>query len=409
MPLHTPNPQQGQGPKRLIVIVPELLPVPAVKGGAVEQWVHETTQRLDPKDYSISICSRPGDQASPAGIRNIHIPWTPVEKAFSALKDRVSWRNPLRYVAKIVCVSSYGRRAMQAAQSSDIVYIHNEPNILLFMRKQPGQRVVLHMHNDHLSARLFRPLYRRLLRQVDSVICVSDYIRRCALAHYPEFADKFVVLFNATAPEVFRPYGDEARAALGPTLTLPAGTPTILYVGRLVPEKGADVLIQAFAQLKAQHPRAKLVIAGSSFFAGAAHTPYQTRLIQLASPFKDDIVFTGYLPHTQLKYLYSTADVIAFPPVWGEPCALVVLEAMASGVCFVATDVGGIPEVMDDQTTGLLVPPGDSAALRRALDLALRSPERRRAWGQAARAKIEAGYTWQHLMGRLPTLLEGRA
>jgi len=396
-------------PLRLTVIVPELLPVPATQGGAIEQWVHEVTARLPADRLHIRICSRPTTERSPNGIENVHIPWTGLEQFFSRIKAQSTWRNPLRYLAKIVCVSRYGQRLGPALADSDIIYLHNEPNLLLFIRKRPGQRVVLHMHNDHLSSRAFRPLYRRLLAKVDAVICVSDYIRRCALQHFPEYADKFQVLFNAVDAQQFKPYGDEARAALPPALQaqLPPGRPTVLYVGRLVPEKGVDVLIRAFAQLKLRLPEARLVVVGSSFFAGAARTPYQDELVKLAASFQDDIVFTGFVPHAQLRYLYAQADVIAFPPVWGEPCALVVLEAMASGVCFVATSVGGIPEVMTDQVTGLLVPAGDAPALEQALHRALTQPAQRQQWAGAARQRILSGYDWPHLMARLPQLLEG--
>lgn len=395
-------------PARITIIVPELLPVPPTQGGAVEQWVHETSARMDQRRYDIRICSRPTEARSPAGIQNVHIAWTSIEKWFASLKDRVSWKNPLRYVAKIACVSSYGMRAMKAAADSDTIYIHNEPNLLLFLKKRPGQRVILHMHNDHLSSRLFRSLYRRQLDKVDLVICVSDYIRQCAVRHFPEHQDKFQVLFNATDPDIFKPYGSEAHAALNTLAPALAGHQVILYVGRLVPEKGVDVLIRAFGELKKRQPNARLVIVGSSFFAGAATTPFQSHLIELAEPFKDDIIFTGFLPHAQLKYLYGMADVIAFPPIWGEPCALVVLEAMSTGACFVATSVGGIPEVMEDRVTGLLVPPGDSHALCAALDLALSSPELRQQWGQTAREKIKSSYTWPHLMGRLEPMLGGQ-
>lgn len=395
-------------PARITIIVPELLPVPPTDGGAVEQWVHETSCRMDAKRYDIHICSRPTHARSPGGIHNIHVDWTAVERWFAKVKERASWRNPLRYVAKIVCVSSYGRRALRLAQGSEIIYIHNEPNLLLFLNKRPEQRVILHMHNDHLSSRLFRPMYRRLLNKVDTVVCVSDYIRQRALQHFPEHASKFKVLFNATDPGVFKPYGQEAYTELGSLAEPLIGHPVILYVGRLVPEKGVDVLIRAFCELKSQHPDARLVIVGSSFFAGAVTTPFQSHLKDLAERCKDDIVFTGYLPHAQIKYLYSLSDVTAFPSVWPEPFGLVMLEAMAAGTCLVASRAGGIPEVMENGRTGLLVEPADAHALAEALHIALSSPERRQQWGDAARAKICTEFTWQHLIHQLDVLLENK-
>ncbi|MFM9913835.1 MAG: glycosyltransferase family 4 protein [Methylophilaceae bacterium] len=385
----------------LVIVVPELLPVPPVQGGAVEHWVDEASRRMLKEGRRLAVVSRPANATGHAGIEYIGIPWTKTEQIFHRIKERVTWKNPLRYVAKIQNVFSYGSRVAQAVKAFDIVYLHNEPNILLFLHKRQGQKIVLHMHNDHLSMRLFRPFYRRALAKADKVICVSDYIRRQAIAHFPEYADRFCVVFNATDPDVFKPYGDEALRQLEGVVAIEPDKRYLLYVGRLTAIKGVHVLIAAFREIHRQLPNTRLIITGSSFFGGAAKTAYEQELVRLAEPVNDAIVFTGYLPHEKLKYLYSAVDMIVLPSVWQDPCPLVVLEAMAAGSCLVSSAVGGIPEVLETGKNGVLVQADDAQALAQAVCKVLNDDVGKARMEVVAREKIVAGYTWERLVAEL--------
>lgn len=392
----------------IAIVVPELLPVPPVQGGAVEHWVDEASRRLALQNHKVTVISRPAGEVGQDGIDYIGIPWTKMERFFYRIKERITWKNPLRYVAKIQNVYSYGRRVANAVRDFDVVYLHNEPNILLFLHKQIGQKIVLHMHNDHLSARLFRPFYRRALAKADVVLCVSDYIRRQAVTNFPEYTDRFQVLFNSTDPQVFKPYGEEALRQLEGVVHLDSNKRYLLYVGRLTPIKGVHVLIEAFQEIHHQMPDVQLIITGSSFFGGAAKTSYEQTLVTLAEPVGDAIVFTGYLPHEKLKYLYSAADMIVLPSVWQDPCPLVVLEAMASGTCLVSSAVGGIPEILENGKNGVLVEPANVKALSQAIGNTLNKPDTMRQMEITARQQIIAGYSWERLIAELEPILSSK-
>lgn len=390
----------------IAVVVPEMLPVPAVKGGAVEHWVEEVCARMRKPGYRLAIISRPAGVSGAEGIDYIGIPWTRAESWFHRLKEKVTWRNPMRYVAKIQNVAAYATRVAGAVRNFDLVYIHNEPNILLFMDKRPGQKIVLHMHNDHLSARLFRPFYRRALAKADRVICVSDYIRRCAVASFPEYADKFGVIINSTDPQIFRPYGAEAFEELAGVVSFDPSCRYLLYVGRLTEVKGVHVLIEAFQKIHARMPNTRLIITGSSFFGGAAKTDYEQKLVSLAESVSDSIVFTGFLPHDKLRYLYSAVDVVCLPSVWQDPCPLVVFESLSSGSCLVASRVGGIPEVVASGEDGILVAPNDADALAGAVCEVLGHPEKKTEMERRGREKMLRAYTWERLVEELESEFE---
>jgi spore coat protein SA len=390
------------------MILPELLPVPPVQGGAVEHWVDEIVRRYPSDDVEITIFSRPAGVAGQPGVRYIGVPWTATETRAKALRDWLGSRHPLSPLLKIQNVWSYGRRVVTQLAGYDIVCIQNEPNLLAMLRRRPGQRVVLHMHNDHLIARAFRPLYARALGKADRVVCVSNYICRRAAAAFPQHEDRFGVVVNGTDPDTFRPRGLGEADAPTALLNRLSGKRVIFYAGRLVEQKGVHVLIAAFSRVAADDPAVTLVIAGSSFFAGATMTDYQRGLAASAGAIGDRIVFTGFVPHSTLKHLYARADVVTLPSIWDEPSGLTVLEGMASGAAVVTTKVGGIPELVVDGETAVTVPPDDAGALASAIATLLSDPERRRTMGRAARTAVIDRFNWDRVARDYASEIEGR-
>jgi spore coat protein SA len=380
--------------------------VPPVLGGAVELWVHELTSRLATTGRRVAVISRPAGAPGAPGIQYINLPWTRGERTFDRLKQRLSRRNPLRHIAKLLSVTFYARRAARATEGFDILYLHNEPNVLLFLPKRPGQRIVLHMHNDHLTLRVFRNVYRRALAKADLVLFVSEFIRRQASVVFPEHAQRFRTVLNATDAAAFAPDPGNAPPAAPQLSTLRSGGPLLLYVGRLARVKGVHVLIAAFAKVRARFPQARLVIAGSSFFSGAVRTSYETELAQLAAGMGEAVVFTGYLPHAKLKVLYRTCDIVVVPSIWPEPFGLVALEAMASGTCVVASAVGGLPEVIENRCTGVLVPAQDPQALSEAIAEILADPVLKGSLERAAAERVARKFTWERLITEVEALMQ---
>jgi spore coat protein SA len=390
----------------IAIVVPELLPVPPVKGGAVEHWVYEVVNRLNHHQFEVTVFSRPSGIANNNEVSYVGIDWTTTERLFFWIKSRVSWCNPVRYLAKIQNVFSYGWRVANRLSDFDTIVVHNEPNILLFIKKQAHQTLMLHMHNDHLTHVAFRWLYRFALNKVDRVVCVSQYIQDNATQYFPKHVHKFEVMINATDPEVFKPYGEDAKSHVRALVDFDNRCNYLLYVGRLTPEKGVDVLIAAFQQVLLKKPNSRLIIAGSSFFEGAVKTQYQQKLVELAEPIHHAIHFTGFIPHEQLKYLYAAVDVIVLPSVWQDPCPLVVLEAMASGTCLVASRVGGVPEIVMDNVNGFLVEANQPAPLANTIEYVLDYPAERHRAALNARLDVEAKYSWAQLVHQLTLMLD---
>jgi glycosyltransferase involved in cell wall biosynthesis len=220
---------------------------------------------------------------------------------------------------------------------------------------------------------------RWMMRKVLSdtlVLAQSDGIRADVCADFDDINCELEVLGNAvTVP-------DDTASGEG-----------ILYVGRLASKKGVEYLIQAVADMDRQ-----LTIVGDG--------SERDRLENLASETNADVVFEGKVPPDEVAQYYRDAELLVLPSTEGEGMPNVVLEAMAWGLPVVATDSGGLPTVINDGTTGYLVPMRDPEALKEAITSVLKNPETKQAMGNAAREYVRTHHSWETLVSELEQVYE---
>lgn len=137
--------------------------------------------------------------------------------------------------------------------------------------------------------------------------------------------------------------------------------PTVAFAGRLVREKGVDVLLRAFAKVVQQIPEARLVICGDG--------PERVAIEKLAAQFglTPCVSMLGFQPNEEVQRVFREAWAVAIPSIWEEPFGQVAIEAMINGVAVVASGSGGLGGIVRDGQTGFLVRPGDTDALAAAL------------------------------------------
>ncbi len=157
----------------------------------------------------------------------------------------------------------------------------------------------------------------------------------------------------------------------------------VLYAGRVRPEKGVVVLVEAMKMVQEVVPGATLTVAGSG--EDLDRVKELARRLNL----EESVDFRGIVPRDELADLYSSAMVSVVPSTWEENFGMVGLEAMAGGTPVVASDLAGIREWLTDGENGLLVPPGDAAALASALITLLSNGELRKRMSQKARERAE--------------------
>jgi sugar transferase (PEP-CTERM/EpsH1 system associated) len=336
----------------------------------------------------------------------------------SAVLDLVREGPRLRQRAVVVCLERPGVLAPQVeAQGVRLACVQKPPGIhlgtfgqlrSLFLELGPdvvhthqigalfyagpaahraGVPVVVHTeHGRHYEERRTRWLGRLAGRRAARFFCVSADIAAAAEAYRIVRRRKLHVVPNGIDTHRFCDRGDghPVRTALG----IPPGSPLIGTVGRLCEVKRQDLLIRAFRQVRARLADAHLLLVGDG--------PWMGRLRELVASLglTDRVHFAGYQPQPA-PYLQAM-DVFALTSQ-SEGMPLVVLEAWAAGVPVVATRVGGLPELVEDEQTGILVDFGDEAVLAHALGDLIADSSRARYMGEAGRDRVESRYSLRRM------------
>lgn len=243
------------------------------------------------------------------------------------------------------------RPVVEKLKRGDILYIHNRPEIADVLREAAQQRgfhLALHMHNS-----LLHPFTRKhipALRDIPVVFC-SRFLRNEAVAAYPSLQRTHVV-YNGADSDKFRA-GIRTRKPV----------PQIIFAGRLVPYKGAHVLMDAMRILERKGVSARCTIVGGSAFGKSRYTSYMKKL-ERTRPGNTELV--GYRAGSEFADLLRDADIFCCPSIWNDPFPMACLEAMSSGLPVVASRIGGIPEQLA-HGGGRLVAPDDEEELASVL------------------------------------------
>ena len=245
-----------------------------------------------------------------------------------------------------------------------------------------------------------------IIEDVDRIIAQCPNEMQELVTLYDADPSKIEVIPSAVDVQTFRPVPKEkARQELG----LDPGDWLAVYVGRMLPRKGIDNLLLAFAKLtrRARTPMRLLIVGGETVDGDPMQTPEIRRLADLAAArrIRDQVVFTGKRPQDRLKLYYSAADVVVTTP-WYEPFGLTPLEAMACGTPVIGSDVGGIKFTIADGETGFLVPSKDPATLAERMERLMVDRSLARRMGRAARSRVEKFFTWQKVGERTAELYE---
>jgi glycosyltransferase involved in cell wall biosynthesis len=316
------------------------------------------------------------------------------------------------------------------ASKCEIVVVYNFlqfTSIIKFFN--PSAKVCLSMQCEWLT-QLTSSAAERRLRKIDLIIGCSDYITQAIRTRFPAIAARCHTVYNGVDADRFCPMKNAKSQT--------DGTERLLYVGRLSPEKGVHVLIQAFKILAENRPGLRLDLVGAS---NALHYLYlsldpQDRANATLERFfgvrlwdivwrqlvlrdrsypadlaaeaagDDRIVSHGGVLQTDTIAFYRRASVLVFPSVWNEPAGLPTLEAQACGTPVVSTYSGGIPEYVLHGQTGILVPRSEAEELATAISRVLDNPALARAMGAAGRLRAVERFSWDVVSRRLADLLE---
>jgi glycosyltransferase involved in cell wall biosynthesis len=386
--------------------------------GSITLITWEFARRLARSSHvSVCISGSPGDPAHERweGIQFHRFRLTPdnwlLERPRRACGVKASRKE---YIASSLYYAVYALRSARRlnADACNIIHIHNFSQFLpitrLFNRRA---KIVLHMNCDWL-AQFDWELTNRRLRHADAIIGCADYITDHVKVRFPNYAERCATLYNGADVNNFAPSPERT--------TEKREGKRFIFAGRVSPEKGVHVLLDAFKSVVAREPEAELKILGGayipplSFIVEQSSDPvvrglsrfynsdYMEELRgQAAATLGDRVSFVGFVPHSELGTFLTEADVFVQPSVWGEPFPLAVLEAMAARLPVVASRTGGLAESVVDGRTGLLVEPNNPAVLADAMLRLIRDKKKAQNMGAAGEERARELFSWDVLVGRL--------
>jgi spore coat protein SA len=293
-----------------------------------------------------------------------------------------------------------------------LIQVENRPRYAHYLKRRLGRQypVILSLHSltfltrPHISSRRLL----QCLRSVDIILVNSRYLKEEIIKLDSGLRDKIAVNHLGVDPELFpsrwseehQLTREEQLKALGWS-----GSKVILFVGRLIPIKGVHHLLKAMPRVLEQEPDAKLLIVGGAFYGSNRITPYVAQLQRLARPLGDAVRFIPYVPHERVAEWFRLADTVVVPSSEREAFGLVNVEAMASGVPVVASQAGGMSEVIEHNQTGLLVPlTAIEQELPNSILTLLQNKEYAQLLGEQGRQRVLERFTWHHTAERLAEL-----
>lgn len=342
--------------RRLRVL--EIVAWNSTRGGA-EKHVVDLLRTLPRDEFELALACTPGGNL-PALAESFGLPWFPAP-LFRARPDK-----GLRGL----------RRAIRTFEP-DIIHVHGNRAMLytVLVDRRSRRRLVYTHHGIAVAqtsrrrARLQAPLERLARRRVSRHITVSAADLEVAAALKLLDRNRATVVHNGVEP---------VRAADGAAFravhAISADAPVVVCVGRMQPIKGHANLLRAWPAVLQEHPGARLVFVGRGREMSAT--------VELAKNLgvESSVTFVGALE--DVSPAYRAADIQVLPSL-GEGLPYTLLEGMTAGLPIVATRVGGVPECVEHEVTGLLVPPSDSPALAAALSRLLADPGMRERMGSA--------------------------
>lgn len=367
---------------KVLMICTEKLPVPPVRGGAIQTYIAGILPYLG-KAHNITVL----------GVDDLSLP---DEETI----DKIHY---VRIPGKTLEVYEEGVINYLQSNQFDLIHIYNRPRLVLPIRNvAPNSKITLSMHNDMFNREKIKPEEAEAaLREVSNIVTVSNYVGNVIKELYPEATSKLHTIYSGVDVDRFLPATHPNMKKIRENIRKEHGLDNktvLLFAGRLSTSKGVDKLIRAIPDLTKKNKDIALVIVGSKWFSENDITDYIAYIKALAKKLPIPVVSTGFVAQSEIQNWFAAADLFVCTSVWQEPLARVHYEAMASGLPIVTTARGGNPEVILPQENGLIVDnPEDPANFVKAISEILSDKTMMKKMGIKSRDLALSLYTWDRV------------
>ncbi|MGL5779361.1 glycosyltransferase family 4 protein [Cetobacterium sp.] len=345
--------------KKIAIISPGVLPLPAIDGGAVETLVEiflkENEKHKQYKIDTYSVESKNKFKVEKYNFKltnNIFIS----KNKFDILIRKFYISQLLSLFLKIFMKYPYVFKLRQLLKNKnyDCIIVENFPEVSIILSKITKSDLILHLHNDYFSE--YKKKDYNFLRKYKKIICVSEYISNQLQKEFPSLKERIETVNNCIDLTRFNlsKIKPKENESLKEKYRITKNDRVISYFGRLTQTKGIDYLIDAFSNTLKTSNNLKLMIVGSKSFNDNSKDRYTQELEKKIKKIQNNVIFTGYIDHEKIPNFYSISDIVVVPSICQEAFSLVTIESMAMKIPVIANSVGGIPYITSNKEITLI-------------------------------------------------------
>lgn len=350
----------------LAIVTSGFLPVPATKGGAVENLiVNFMNENEKSNTFSINVFSEYDEKALEEAKKYKNTSVIFIKSNF--LVDLVD--KCLFFIAKNIFKK-------KNSHSYRFIFkrLHFLNKVSLYLNKSDYDKILLENHPTQYLALKWRNNYKKyenkyyyhchneltntygckdIMEKTNNFICVSEF-RKKTIENYLGFeSTNFSVVRNGIDTKTInkKPTNKEKQEILD-KYNINKNDKILIYTGRVVDGKGVKELVSSLKKVK--YKNFKLLLLGSSINALNVKTPYEEEVINIVSDIKDKVIFTGFINYDELYKYYGIADIAVLPSIMDDSAPLTVVESLSCGLPVITTDSGGIPEYANDKCAIIL-------------------------------------------------------
>jgi glycosyltransferase involved in cell wall biosynthesis len=366
---------------------------PPQKVGGLSQHVFELSRSLVAAGYQVDVLTSGGENLPEKETMEGIDAWRVAPYHGGKERDFIDWVQRLNFALLergVILFNHKGKYDLIHAHDWLVTYaarglknIFNIPMLATIHATEFGRNSGLHNGDQ----RYISDLEWWLSYEAWKVICCSKHMKEELQYVFQVPGDKVVVIPNGIRPEAYEAAG--IRPVMEGISFLP-DEKIIFYIGRLVPEKGVQVVLDAAPDILQRFPQTKFIIAGTG--------PYEEYLKNRARELglEGKVFFCGYINDQTRNELYNSATVAVFPSLY-EPFGIVALEAMISRTPVVVSAVGGLEEIIEHQVDGLKAYPGDSRSLAEQICRLLENEEWAASLAEKAYQKASNTFSWNKI------------
>ena len=343
--------EKNEGRKKILVVISGGLPIPSVKGGAVETLIDmflDENEKLN--KYDFEVYSRYDEDAEKKGKKYNYCKFNYIHVESVKYKIERIVRSAAHKVLHLpidfVFVSKVIKDIEKKKKDYDLVIVENNASLVNPLARKFKGKIILHLHNDNLN--INERDGKETFENCKRIYTVSNYIKE--RVETIEKSNKVVTLYNGINIKMFTQNSStQKRKELRKKYGINDEDIVFLFSGRVCKDKGVKELIQAFNLACKKNQNIKLMIVGGSFFSSKKKTAYIKQLIEISKENEDKIIFTGYIDYNEMSNIYNMTDVQVVPSMFDDPCPLTVIEGMVMGLPQIVTLSGGIPEEVGEK------------------------------------------------------------